>query len=79
MAIIPAVRRHEILKEAVCEQLEREFGHVRIQKALSHIKGKRYLKDGKKMRMEEIPTEENDKSDIQLELENLGRFPDPQI
>lgn len=60
MTLIPAVRPRGFSKETLCTQLEREFGHDRIQKALSCIKGKKYMKDGKEMTIEEIPTQEDE-------------------
>jgi len=60
MTLIPAVRPRNFSKETLCAQLGREFGYDRIQKALSCIKGKKYMKDGKEMTIEEIPTQEDE-------------------
>jgi hypothetical protein len=61
MTLIPVVRPRNFLKETLCAQLGREFGYDRIQKALSCIKGKKYMKDGKEMTVEEIPTQEDER------------------
>jgi len=60
MTLIPAAQPRNLSKETLCAQLGREFGYDRIQKALSCIKGKKYMKDGKEMTREEIPTQEDE-------------------
>jgi hypothetical protein len=59
MALVPAIRGGGFSKGAVFAQLAMEFGHERSQKALRCIKGKKYVKDGKEMTIEEIPTQED--------------------
>ena len=60
MTLIPAAGPRGFSEEMLCAQLGREFGHDRIQKGLSCIKGKKYMKDGKEMTIEEIPTQEDE-------------------
>ena len=60
MKLIPAVRPRGFSAETLCAQLGLEFGDDRIQKALSCIKGKKYMKEGKEMTIEEIATQEDE-------------------
>ena len=60
MTLMPAIRPRDFSAKMLCTQLGLEFGNDRIQKALSCIKGKKYMKDGKEMTREEIPTQEDE-------------------
>jgi len=76
MALMSALRqRRDYSIQAIQAQFEREFGHNPVQNALSCIRGKRYIKDGKEMAMCEIPTREDEEEAVLAELSASGRFP----